>query len=502
MSLPLALSVAALSGFIALSYEILWYRTLSYATASAPWVFGALLGAYLTGVALAAFGVERLSERRPVPTRRDVAWVALFVFTANAAGYLVVPTMAALAARGVWVASLALLGLSAGLLGAVLPLASHFAVRPDERVGPRLSYIYFANIVGCAAGSAVTGYVLLELFALQRISVGLAVAGAALAASIWLASRPALLPGALGIGAAAILAVLAVAAAPALFDRLWENLHPSSQAVRNRSARFAAVIENRHGVIAVNDQGTVFGGGAYDGAFSVDPVGDANGISRAYALAALHPAPREVLVIGLGSGSWAWVIANLPGVENVTIVEINPGYLPLIRRAPSVAPLLEDRRVEIIIDDGRRWLARHPERRFDAIVANVTLHWRANATNLLSQEFIELARSHLAPGGLYYFNSTGSAAARDTALAAFRSGIMVGNFVAVSDRLLSFDGERLRAVLSSMRIGGSPVVDPAISGHRARLEALATSPHPTVTAPVGPARVTDDNMLTEWGFGR
>ena len=90
------------------------------------------------------------------------------------------------------------------------------------------------------------------------------------------------------------------------------------------------------GVIATT-QGVVFGGGIYDGRFNVDLVNDTNYIQRPFSLKLFlpDPNPREVLMIGLSSGSWAQVIANHPQVEHLTVVEINPGYLGLIAKHPE-----------------------------------------------------------------------------------------------------------------------------------------------------------------------
>ena len=46
-------------------------------------------------------------------------------------------------------------------------------------------------------------------------------------------------------------------------------------------------------------------------------------------------------MIGLSTGAWAQVIANLRGVERLTVVEINRGYLradPAISRGRERAP--------------------------------------------------------------------------------------------------------------------------------------------------------------------
>jgi len=49
-------------------------------------------------------------------------------------------------------------------------------------------------------------------------------------------------------------------------------------------------------------------------------------------------------MIGLASGSWGQVIANNPEVAHFTIVEINPGYIQLIRERPEVSSLLKIRK--------------------------------------------------------------------------------------------------------------------------------------------------------------
>ena len=63
----------------------------------------------------------------------------------------------------------------------------------------------------------------------------------------------------------------------------------------------------------------VFGNGMYDGRFNTDLVHDSNGIVRPYALSLFHPAPRDVLMIGLATGSWAQVLANDPDVASLTV---------------------------------------------------------------------------------------------------------------------------------------------------------------------------------------
>src|SRR5438477_9844916 len=93
---------------------------------------------------------------------------------------------------------------------------------------------------------------------------------------------------------------------------------------------------------------------------------------RPYFVSALHPNPAEVLVISMSDGSWTQLLANHPQVKKVTVVEIDPGYLKLVKEYPQVSSLLTDPKVEIHIDDGRRWLRRNPDQRFDVIMMNTS----------------------------------------------------------------------------------------------------------------------------------
>ena len=98
----------------------------------------------------------------------------------------------------------------------------------------------------------------------------------------------------------------------------------------------------------------------------------------------------------------------MPELESMTVIELNPGYPQLAGMYPEMHKFLQDKRVNLITDDGRRWLNKNPDRKFDFILMNTTFHWRNYATNLLSKEFLELTKSHLNPNGFIYFNTTGS----------------------------------------------------------------------------------------------
>jgi spermidine synthase len=278
------------------------------------------------------------------------------------------------------------------------------------------------------------------------------------------------------------------------------------------------ILENRSGIITVDASGTVFGHGMYDGRFNTDLKHDTNGIIRPYALSLFHRAPRNVLMIGLSTGSWAQVIASNPEVEKLTVVEINPGYLAMIAQAPEVASVLANPKVTIVTDDGRRWLRNNPDRKFDVIVSNTTWHFRANVTNLLSVEFLDLVKDHLAAGGAFFYNTTDSARVQRTGCLGFAEGARFTNHMVVSQSPIGWDFARWRRVLEAYRIDGRPLFDSdraedgavldrlaTMEGSLAAQEALAPGrpiePCPDILArTAGKRPVTDDNMGSEWRY--
>lgn len=514
----LAMLVVAATGFISLSYEILWYRVHSFTTGGSALAFSTMLGAFLLGIAVGSLVARKFCTSEGTGVER-IALVN-FVLFANAASFLVAPLSAWLATllpgQNAYPLLVPPVAIAAGLLGAMFPLICHHGVAPDKRAGSGLSYLYLANILGSAAGSLLTGFVLMDLMGLARISQVLALLGVALAVALVFVFRLEGVQRLRSLITAGITALVVLAGGALFFDGFYERLQYHDQ--HDQQHAFADIVENRSGVITVTPDGTVFGGGMYDGVFNTDLVHDPNMIVRAYSLGAFHADPREVLVIGLASGSWAQVVAHHPSVERMTIIEINPGYRQLIQKRPQVAGLLTNPKVEIVIDDGRRWLNRHPDRTFDAVIMNNTYNWRAHSSNLLSIEFLQLLARHLKPGGMALYNTTDSPEVQRTACMAFPHVVRIINNVWVSNRPLFPDKKRWRDVLVSYRIEGKPVLDMSDPTHRQRLEDVLAMVD-EITRPV-PARygmegrssilartegkriVTDDNMGTEWFLSR
>jgi spermidine synthase len=510
ISFGIGMFLAGAVGFIALAYEIIWYRIYSFASGGAAPTFAKLLAFYLFGIAYGSLAVRDICRKMNDDLPRTLRVAARVVVLGSIAGFLIGPVLARWVVHVPYEPTFTFIFIAAALLGAAFPLLSHASIGPTATAGRRLSLLYLSNILGSALGSFLIGFIALDYWSTRTTSAILLGFGLLIATALAVLSKR--LDRIFLLGAC-VCAALCICSGP-LFSKMYERL--LTKTGYRDDVQFRNLVENRSGVIAVDNFEAVFGGGVYDGHFNTDPVNDTNGIFRAYAVSGLHTKPRQVLMIGLSSGSWAQVIANSNRVEDVTIVEINPGYLPLIRERASVRSLLRNPKVHIVIDDGRRWLISHPDRRFDFIVMNTTFHWRANASNLLSTEFLSLIHSHLAPGGIAYYNTTWSKDVITTGASAFPYALRIANFVAVSDSPFTLDNGRWKATLVQYQIDGHSVFDlPRDSESLNNMLRLADEidlsgaaiglPNGMLESRThilercrGSLIITDDNMGTEW----
>jgi spermidine synthase len=510
LALGVAMLIAGLSGFIALGFEIAWFRVFALASSDRAPAFALLLSTYLAGIAAGSYIAGKLTEQESSEQVTRVVGVLLLLVGAISA-YLP-PLIAALKWKDIpFLAGAPAFFMVAALLGSVLPLLCQLGVPADNRAGRGVSLIYVSNIAGSTLGSLLVGFVLMQHLGLQQVSLGLCIAAVMTGGVVlFFYQRKFRVP----LGWAAVTAVIAIAAVPtasAFYSRLFERLIFGTDP--KGEVRFAQVVENRNGVITVLQNGAVFGGGVYDGYFNIDPLNDVNLVVRAYALSAFHPSPKQMLMIGLSSGSWGQILANHPQVESFDIVEINPGYLDLIPQYPAVRSLLHNPKVHIYVDDGRRWLLAHPEVRYDVIVVNTTFYWRDHTSDLLSVDYLKIIRQHLKAGGLYYYNTTGSDDVVATGLSVFPHGLRVLNFLAVSDSPLSIDKDRWMAILRKYRIDNQMVFDQSRAESEATLanylklaDSVAQPPVPrgietseSLNARLGRHPIiTDDNMGWEW----
>jgi len=116
----------------------------------------------------------------------------------------------------------------------------------------------------------------------------------------------------------------------------------------------------------------------------------------------LHKKPRNVFVLGTGSGMTLGAVSVHPSVEKITLAEIEPGVLGVARTFGIDNHYIlskPDPRLKVVFNDGRNHLLTTKER-FDVITADPVHPWFSGAGYLYSTEYFRLASQRLNPGGI------------------------------------------------------------------------------------------------------
>jgi spermidine synthase len=115
----------------------------------------------------------------------------------------------------------------------------------------------------------------------------------------------------------------------------------------------------------------------------------------------LHPSPRDVCIVGMGTGCTAGSAALYPQVERITVAEIEDAMVEGSRHFASVNhDVHKNPKVRIEVTDGRLWLRLRPGA-YDVAISEPSSCWLAGASDLFTSEFWRLGRRALKPGGIF-----------------------------------------------------------------------------------------------------
>jgi predicted membrane-bound spermidine synthase len=390
-SLAWWMALFALSGFVALALEIVWFRILAVILRSDAGAFGRLLAIYLGGLGLGAAASQlTIVKRWPAATSFLLLQAAIPIYSAGAIAVFA----AAPAEHVIWsllpfelmLVPTFLMGLSFGSI--------QRAVQTDLAVlGRRVGWLQFANVAGSVAGALATGLWLIDQIGAMGIMRLVAAAGG-LFLILALRGADAKLPARRLVGAAA-LALLVMIAVP---DRanIWSRLHRAEVAstiVRSDSSGVAVLKKNEGStLLLVNGRGQ-----------SELPYG---GVQTDLGLVPtmLHPHPARVAIIGLGSGNTTFSAGGRPETLRIDTIEIVQPVFGALEQFdqqhayPPLHQLLRDGRMRYRFRDGRAYLSK-ARQRYDVIEADALRANSAYAGNIYSVQYFALLRSRLKPGG-------------------------------------------------------------------------------------------------------
>jgi len=113
-----------------------------------------------------------------------------------------------------------------------------------------------------------------------------------------------------------------------------------------------------------------------------------------------HGHAREVLIVGGGDCGIAEEVLKHKSIRRVTQVEIDASVVEFSKEhfPEFTKPVLADKRFELVIDDGMKYVAK-TSRRFDVIIVDSTDPVGPGAV-LFSKEFYAACKRCMAPGGV------------------------------------------------------------------------------------------------------
>ncbi|HET9623904.1 MAG TPA: polyamine aminopropyltransferase [Kofleriaceae bacterium] len=133
------------------------------------------------------------------------------------------------------------------------------------------------------------------------------------------------------------------------------------------------------------------------------------------AMAAAETPARKVLVLGGGDGLALREILRTPGVEAVTLVDLDPAMTSLAKRFPALGELnhhaFADPRVRVINDDAMVWIDDHPGT-WDVIIVDFPDPNTFGLGKLFTRLFYRRLLARLAPGGAVSVQATSPLFAR------------------------------------------------------------------------------------------
>jgi spermidine synthase len=412
--------IVAITGALALGYEILWTRLFLLFLGNTTYAFTTILSIFLVGLSLGAWLYSRYLKRTVNHS------LLLYSLCTLMAVYLVITYpfydqfayLFDLAHRwpGVhwWsqagssfiIVSLAILPPTI-MSGALFPTAVQLFSPQDGHFGEGTGFLLFANTTGSILGSCIAGLYLIPRFGILDSFEILALVNIGLALMIYLHYRKQIKP----LYSLATLVSLAFCLTlPTSWNQTLMSSAPyyyhygSQGGLKNALTNFHRLIDYREGrettvAIFEKENGTRYFrvNGKIDGGSDGDMTTQ---VLLGQLPVLFHPAPKDGLVIGLGTGITLAQVAAYDQID-VDCVEISPTVASIASHFDKQnAGALKKTNVELFIKDGRNLLLIN-DKQYDLIVSEPSNPWQAGNANLFTSEFYQIARSRLREDGIF-----------------------------------------------------------------------------------------------------
>ncbi|MBU0908865.1 MAG: fused MFS/spermidine synthase, partial [Proteobacteria bacterium] len=437
-SARLVLLGIGISGFCALGYEVLWTRILTLTIGTSVYGFSIMLVAFLSGIALGseAYGwLRRLHPAQDTDVAKLIFGFGMVQCIIGIAALVVTFYILDLPTNSIHLSNyflgrgldvfharqLANLALAffymvgpAFFMGLAFPIAGRVNIAYQRKIGHAVGGVMTYNTVGAILGSAVSGFVLIYVFGIERSLQLLTVInfGFGLLVIASLHNRKFVN---MAIVGATLAALLFLVAKPDVF-RMWNAkyfaIFQNNQAESYDSPeRKQDALDNTdvlfyHEGVNSTISSIKIKGGNQAVLVNGKVVASASLKDRQCQLTLghlpmlLHKDPKKVLVVGLGTGMTLGATSIHPSVEELTLAEIEPNVVGAARTfARYNNHVLDNPKLKIVFNDGRNFLMT-TKKKYDVITADPIHPWTQGSGYLYTAEYFKLASEHLEYGGV------------------------------------------------------------------------------------------------------
>ena len=418
----MASGAAAVSGFSALIYEVVWTRLLAMVIGPTTYAFATMAASFISGLAIGSALGARIARRTEHPAQWlgglmlggavaavTASWYAGTAMPLSVATQVADPNVNFSAIVWAQAFSVALLLLPMTLaLGATFPLALALAGGDRSTAARDASRVYAANTLGAIAGSLSAGFVLVPALGLRDTIRAASILAAFAGAAVLFAPAERKRGGRLLPAVAAAVALIALVSMPR-----WDRALLASGAYKYapylsgtdldgvlRAGNIVYYREGATGTVTVKDL-TGTRSLAIDGKVDASNAGDML-TQRLLGLLPmlLHGRAEDVAIIGLGSGVTAGSALAAGTAKRIDVLEISPEVAEASHYFDREnGKALAQPGVRLIVGDGRSHLLLSP-REYDVIVSEPSNPWMAGVATLFTREFFEAARARLKSDGV------------------------------------------------------------------------------------------------------
>jgi spermidine synthase len=407
------------SGLAALGYEVVWTRLLVLLFGSSVYAFAVMLAGFLLGLGLGGIAGGWLTARARSPAFQAAALQVIIGVSvlAGALWFDRLPQLFLEAFRitgGTWWAlttfefliALGLMIVPTTAMGAAFPVVTRL-LGTGHGAERSVGDAYAVNTIGAILGAAATGFALIPWFGFRGSLVALASANTMAACLLLAGATPSGAWRRWALPVPAVALAVAVSAFPAWsakalssgvyvyadryaaegFERVLEQQRVLFY--REGATATVAVMEGRYRFLRVN--------GKTDAGDSPDNLTQR---LLAHVPLLLHPDPRSVVVVGLGTGITLGTALMHP-IDRADVIEISPEVVEASRFfAEANGRALEDRRARLWPVDARTWLMATTAP-YDVIISEPSNPWQTGNATLFTLDHYRLTRARLAPGGVF-----------------------------------------------------------------------------------------------------